>query len=116
MALFPCLQGSGGSAITAATLSVTSPVSIDAGHIAIVATWQRGQTGTPTTSITISGTQNTDYEIILTDDTSQPVTGQITTQSFKSMVIKAINNITITADHTGGTNYIGGGILIYDLS
>lgn len=116
MALFPCLQGGGGSAITAATLSVSSPVTIDAGHIGIVATWQRGQTGSPETSITISGTQDVDYEIILTDDTSQPVTGQITVQSFKTRVIKAINNITITADHSGGTNYIGGGILIYDLS
>ena len=115
MALFPCLQGDG-SAITAATLSVTSPVNISAGHMAIVATWQRAQTGDPTTSITISGTQNTDYEVILTDNTSQPVTGQITDQSFKSMVIKAINNITITTDHTGGTNYIGGGSLIYELS
>lgn len=115
MALFPCLQG-GGSAITAATLSINSPVSIDAGHIAIVATWQNSQHGSPTSSITISGTQDTDYEVILTDDTSQPITGQIIAQSFKTRVIKAINNITITAEHSGGTNYLSGGILIYDLS
>ena len=117
MALFPCLQGSGGSAITAATLNATSPVSIDAGHIAVASAWRHSQSGTPTATITVSGTEGTDYEILLSDSTTKYISGQLTDDyACKALVIKAINNVTITLSHSGGTNYPSGGAMVYDLS
>lgn len=116
MALFPCLQGGGGSAITAATLSVSSPVSIDAGHLAVVSVFQNSQLGTPTASVTISGTEDVDYEVIFSNDTPDFYDGQINTQAGRARVIRAINNITITTAHSGGTNYTGGASIVYDLS
>jgi hypothetical protein len=116
MALFPCLQGAGGSAITAATLDATSPVSIDAGHIAVATAFQTAYGGTPSASITISGTQDVDYEILLDDTTTNFLIGQATAVAHHALVVKAINNITITLSATGGSNYPEGGTLVYDLS
>lgn len=116
MALFPCLQGVGGSAITTATLDATSPVSIDAGHIAVATAFQLSQTGSPSVSITISGTQDVDYEILLDDTTTNFQSGEFSSHANHAMVVKAINNITITLTHSGGTNFTNGGALVYDLS
>lgn len=116
MALFPCLQGAGGSAITAATLSVSSPVSIDAGHIAVATAFRSVQTGKPTVSISVSGTQGVDYEILLDDTTTDFFNAAVGARAHHAMVIKAINNITITLSDTGGTNFPTSGELVYDLS
>lgn len=130
MALFACKVGGaeGGLNVTGATLSLSSnhgtttfsgdcTANISAGHIAVVSVWQHSQLGTLTTSVNISGTEGTDYEVIMNDTTSKVVAGQVADpQKFVGMVIKAKNAITITATHGGGTNYPSGGILIYDLS
>lgn len=107
----------GGLNVTNATLNTVSPVNISSGHVVCVSVWHSASSGTNTTDITISGTQGTDYEILLNDNTSQPVTGNVSTQSFKGMVIKAKNDITIQATHSAPEGTMTrGGILIYDLS
>lgn len=120
--------GGGGIDVTEATLSLSSKhgtttysgnctANISAGHVAVVSVWQHSQLGTLTTSVSITGTENIDYEIVMSDTTSKIIAGQVASpQDFKGMVIKAINNITVTATHSGGQNYPSGGILIYDLS
>jgi hypothetical protein len=130
MALFACKVGGseGGLNVTGATLSLSDShgttnqwgnctANISAGHVAVVSVWQRSGSGTLTTTVDISGTEGTDYEVIMNDTTSKVVAGQvIDLQKFVGMVIKAKNAITITAKHGGGQNYPGGGILLYDLS
>lgn len=120
--------GGGGIDVTEATLSLSSKhgttahngncvANIDAGHVAVVSVWQHSQLGTLTASVSITGTENIDYEVIMNDTTSKVVAGQVAgTQKFAGMVIKAKNAITITATHGDGKNYPSGGILIYDLS
>lgn len=115
MALFPCLQGGGGSAITTATLDASSPVSIDAGHIAVATSFRAVQTGTPTATISISGTEDVDYEILLNDTTTSFFSGP-GQAAHQSMVIKAINNISITLTESGGSNFPTSGHIVYDLS
>lgn len=130
MALFACKVGGaeGGLNVTGATLYLsdkhgtttyngTCAAIIHAGHVAVVSVWQHSQLGNLTTSVNISGREGIDYEVIMNDTTSQVVAGQVANpQKFVGMVIKAKNDITITAAHGGGQNYPSGGILLYDLS
>lgn len=121
-------KGSSNRTVTEATLHLSSEhgttthngnctVNISAGHVAVVSVWQHSQVGTLTASVSITGAENIDYEVIMNDTTSKVVAGQVANpQKFAGMVIKAKNAITITATHGGGTNYPSGGILIYDLS
>ena len=120
--------GGSGIDVTKATLSLSSNhgtttysgncvANIDAGHVAVVSVWQHSQAGTLNVSVSITGTENIDYEVIMNDTTSKVIAGQVANpQKFAGMVIKAKNAITITAAHSGGQNYPSGGILIYDLS
>lgn len=115
MAFFECVANNG--TIRSATLTVSSPVSIKAGHVAVVSAWQSAYFGTLSTSISISGTEGVDYKVILNNNSARPEGGGGDFKTdFKGKVIKAINNITITATHSGGTNYPNGGITVYDLT
>lgn len=113
-------KGGGGSGVdvSSAELKTSSPVTILAGHAAIISTWRTSVTGTVSVSISISGNAGTDYDILFQDTTSVPETGSnLQKYAFKGMVVKAKHDITITLSETSsGTTYSQHGILVYDLS
>lgn len=102
--------------VKSAVLKTTS-TAVKSGHVAVIGVAQQAQTGTPIANITISGTRGTDYEVILTDNTTRVLGGQISdAHAQRFMVIKAINTVTVTISHSGGTNFPSYYSMVVDLS
>jgi hypothetical protein len=109
--------GEGGLNVQNAVLK-TSSTKIKSGHVAVVGVGQLAQGGTSNANITISGTRGTDYEVILTGNSTNVINGQLAdSRAQRFMVIKAINDVNVTVSHgNSGGNFPSWYSMVADLS